>query len=93
MCCISYPKQKRMARWRAEVRVQFGSEESAKVALASLDVDEELHPEVVRRDMIVADSELVVRFASEDPKNLRNSVNGIFDMIALVDQVFQTEFK
>lgn len=71
--------------------MRFSSDEAAGVALRALAPDGELHPEVVSREMRVAECQLVVDFTSSDPKMLRQSMNSFFDMVALVDRV-QHEF-
>lgn len=74
-----------------QLRLRFESDAAAEIALNSLTPDAELNPHMVSRTMEVREAHLIIEMTASNAKLLRNSMNGIFDMLMLVDRV-QTEF-
>ena len=68
----------------AEVRCVFASSSHAEIAMASLSVDPELHPERVRKTFAMTGASVVARFEAVDTRALRSAIGAYVDMLGVV---------
>jgi len=67
-----------------ELKVDFGSYDWARIAANTLEVDKELKPNEIRKELRASDNFLHVTFRAKDLKTLRTSLTSFFDMLDLV---------
>ena len=75
--------------YKAEIRIPFETPKHAEIAMQTMEVDKELKPDRVSRVLTVEGSSLVARIAAIDPKHLRQSLSGVFDMAGVVARTLQ----
>mmetsp|Transcript_7538 Transcript_7538/g.13646 ORF Transcript_7538/g.13646 Transcript_7538/m.13646 type:complete len:86 (+) Transcript_7538:1872-2129(+) len=64
--------------------VDFPSEKLAQIACATLDVDKELRPDIVHRQLSTSGRALIIKFQSIDRKSLRTAVCSLYDFLIVV---------
>jgi hypothetical protein len=82
--------------YKSEIRLQFESQEKARVLMDCLSVDEELQPTKISRSFSVEPATtgavLVVNFVATEPKVLRVAMSSFYDM-AIVSCKTMLEFS
>ena len=68
----------------AEVSCAFASPAHAELAVASLSVDPELHPERVQKTISAEGASVRARFQAADARALRSAMGAYVDMLAVV---------
>ncbi|KAF9601067.1 hypothetical protein IFM89_015993 [Coptis chinensis] len=71
------------------LEVDYGSEENARIVYAALAVDKELQPDRVKRQMIVSDGKLSVRFEAVEARFLRMSFTSFVDILTLATKTIE----
>jgi len=66
------------------VRIPFASPKHAEIAKAVIDVDPELQPNAVKRNLTVEGSELVASFKTQTVRLARLTINSFLENIDLV---------
>ncbi|XVE64416.1 hypothetical protein DITRI_Ditri07aG0099000 [Diplodiscus trichospermus] len=72
-----------------DLEVDFESEEYASIVYAALDVDKELQPDKVKRQMSISDGKLSVHFAAVEARFLRASFSAFVDVLTLATKTIE----
>ncbi|PSC75529.1 hypothetical protein C2E20_1303 [Micractinium conductrix] len=70
-------------------RVKYGSEKEATMVCRALEVDPELRPEAVTRQLVVDGRVLVLNFAAVDMRTLRAAVGTFCDLLGLASRTLE----
>ncbi|KAJ7531503.1 hypothetical protein O6H91_14G046500 [Diphasiastrum complanatum] len=70
-------------------KVEYPSEDLARIVGDVLSVDAELHLDKVKRDTIVVGRQLTVNFIASDARFLRASVSAFLDMLTLATRTIE----
>lgn len=62
-------------------RIEMPSQKLANIVATSLNVDPELRPQQVERNIQVDGNAFVIQVSAKDPKSLRTSVSSLYDFI------------
>jgi len=76
-------------KYKLDVEVDYGSNRLATIAKNSIEVDKELRPNMIKRELVVIDSKLIVHFTCIELKLLRTATSGFFDMLRLVTDTIE----
>ncbi|XP_034710266.1 uncharacterized protein LOC117933026 isoform X2 [Vitis riparia] len=66
-----------------DLEVDYESQEIASIVYSALDVDKELQPDKVKRQMSVSDGKLSVHFEGVEARFLRASFSAFVDVLTL----------
>ncbi|XP_071929385.1 uncharacterized protein [Coffea arabica] len=66
-----------------DLEVNYESERKVRIVYSALDVDKELQPDKVKREMSVSDGKLFVHFEAVEPRFLRASFSAFVDVLTL----------
>eukprot|EP00877_Chromochloris_zofingiensis_P002647 jgi/Chrzof1/12383/Cz06g32140.t1 len=69
--------------------VDFDSQEAADIVRRALEVDPELHPDQVSKELHVEDNKLIINFAATELRLLRAAVGTFYDMLALATRTVE----
>ncbi|KAJ6819623.1 uncharacterized protein M6B38_328580 [Iris pallida] len=75
--------------YSCDFEVDYGSKEHADIVYAALDVDKELQPDKVKRQMTVSDGRLKVHFEAVEARFLRASYSALVDLVILSTQIIE----
>ncbi|KAL3696915.1 hypothetical protein R1sor_010991 [Riccia sorocarpa] len=70
-------------------RVEYPTEEQAKIVMTTLSVDAELQPDKVARSMTVEGQHLLISFKATEARYLRASVSAFMDMLMLATRTIE----
>ena len=70
--------------YSAQLKVPFSTSEEAKIAFTTLNVDCEPRKELIKRDITLDSSSLIVNWSSKEARLLRVSVNSFLDHLTSV---------
>ena len=68
------------------LRLEYSTNDHAKIAKRSLEVDKELNPEKTLKIFDIKDNVLIVTFKAIDARMLRVSLSSFFDMAMVVSR-------
>jgi len=71
-------------KYHFDLKIDFGTSEWALAAFGALEVDKELRPNEIHKELKAEQKFLFVTFRAKELKVLRTSVSSFFDMIELV---------
>ncbi|KAE8077706.1 hypothetical protein FH972_016242 [Carpinus fangiana] len=79
------------AQWdfSCDLEVDYESEENASMVYAALDVDKELQPDKVKRQMSVSNGKLIVHFEAVEARFLRASFSAFVDVLTLATKTIE----
>ncbi|XP_027110048.2 uncharacterized protein LOC113761959 isoform X1 [Coffea eugenioides] len=74
-----------LTKWdfSCDLEVNYESERKVRIVYSALDVDKELQPDKVKREMSVSDGKLLVHFEAVEPRFLRASFSAFVDVLTL----------
>ncbi|PKA54024.1 hypothetical protein AXF42_Ash016189 [Apostasia shenzhenica] len=75
--------------YSCDFEVDYKSQDRAAIVFAALDVDKELQPEKVKRQIHVSDGKLKVRFESVEARFLRASFSAFVDLLILATKLIE----
>lgn len=75
--------------YKCEFEVDYRSQEHAAIVFAALDVDKELQPDKVLRQICKSDGKLKVRFEAVEARFLRSSFSAFVDLLILATKIFE----
>ncbi|ETV99243.1 hypothetical protein H310_07993 [Aphanomyces invadans] len=70
-----------------EIVLTFGSTDAAAHALATLNVDEEISPDKITKELRVQDKKLIAHFWANEIRMLRAAASSFYDMALVVTRV------
>ncbi|KAJ9680029.1 hypothetical protein PVL29_021793 [Vitis rotundifolia] len=72
-----------------DLEVDYESQEIASIVYSALDVDKELQPDKVKRQMSVSDGKLSVHFEGVEARFLRASFSAFVDILTLATKTVE----
>lgn len=72
-----------------DLEVNYGSKRKADIVYLALNVDKELQPDKVKRDISVSDGKLFVHFEAVEARFLRASFSAFVDVLTLATKTIE----
>ncbi|KAF5184799.1 transcription factor [Thalictrum thalictroides] len=73
----------------SDLEVDYGTDEYAHMVYSALDVDKELQPDKVKRQMSVSEGKLIVHFEAVEARFLRASYSSFLDILTLATKTLE----
>ncbi|KAL0923503.1 hypothetical protein M5K25_007562 [Dendrobium thyrsiflorum] len=75
--------------YSCDFEVDYKSQDHAAIVFAALDVDKELQPDKVKRQISVFDGKLKVRFEAVEARFLRATFSAFVDLLILATKIIE----
>ncbi|XP_020600013.1 uncharacterized protein LOC110039325 [Phalaenopsis equestris] len=75
--------------YSCDLEVDYKSQDHAAIVYAALDVDKELQPDKVKRQISVSDGKLKVRFEAVEARFLRATFSSFVDLVILATKIIE----